>query len=101
MTTRGQQLHDRATRGELLTHDEQHELEQWYTNEDRIEGRVLQVAAVTEADTQLQRQVNATLDQLQRVTRQIQELSVENAAVRREIAELRYLLTQRRSAQAA
>jgi hypothetical protein len=89
---RGQALHDKATRGEQLNLEEQRELEQWYAQEDEIEADVLGVIARHEFDTNLQRQVHATLDQLQIVTRQIQELSLENDAVRREIAELQQRL---------
>lgn len=101
MQVRGQTLHAKATRGEQLTPEEQRELEQWYAREDEIEADVLDVAALDEFDTNLQRQVHATLDQLQIVTRQIQELSIENDAVRREIAELQQRLAQRPTPRAA
>jgi len=101
MNMRGQELHDKATRGELLTSDEQRELEQWYAQEDRVESGVLQVAALAEADPTLQHQINTILDQFQRVTRQIQELSIENDMVRREIMALRHRLAQRPTSHAA
>lgn len=98
---RGQALHDKATRGEQLTPEEQREVEQWYAREDETEAEVLDVTVLGEFDTNLQQQVHATLDQLQIVTRQIQELSNENDAVRREIAELQQLLAQRPTPRAA
>lgn len=98
---RGQALHDKATRGEQLTSEEQRELEQWYAQEDEIEAVVLDVTTRDEADMILQLQVYATLDQLQMVTRQIQELLLENDAVRREIAELQQRLAQRSTPRAA
>src|SRR5688500_18943608 len=89
---RGQALHDKATRGEYLTSEEQRELEERYVQEDGIEAVVLDVTARDEVDTALQRQIDASLDQLQIVTRQIQEVSIENDAVRREIVELQQRL---------
>lgn len=99
--SRVQQLHDRATRGEVLTSEEQAELERWYADQDNAEATMLYVPLSTDENGSLQRQVHATLDQLRVVTERIQALSVENDAVRREIAELRQRLTQRPASRTA
>jgi hypothetical protein len=91
--SRVQQLHDRATRGEVLTSEEQAELEQWYTDQDDAEVTMLAVPLSPDENASLQRQVDAALGQLRIVTERIQALSRENDAVRREIAELRQRLT--------
>jgi hypothetical protein len=101
MTIQGQQLHDQVTRGEKLTPDEQAALEQWYSQEDHTEGMVLNASVAIKADGSLQRHVDATLDQLRLVTQQIQELSIENDTIRREITELRRRLAQRLASRAA
>lgn len=95
MSMRSQALHDKATRGEQLTPEEQRDLEQWYAQQDKIEADVLNIPALDAVDTNLHGQVHATLDQILIVTRQIQELSIENDAIRREIAELQQRLAQR------
>ena len=91
--SRVQQLHDRATRGEVLTSEEQAELERWYTDQDDAEVTMLAVPLSPDENASLQRQVDAALGQLRVVTERIQALSRENDAVRREIAELRQRLT--------
>jgi peptidoglycan hydrolase CwlO-like protein len=98
---RGQQLHDKATRGETLTMEEQHELEQWYAQEDGIEAALLQVATINDTDPNIQRQVQAILDQLRIVIRQIHELSTENDVIRREITDLQHRLAKHPTTRAA
>ena len=90
-----QRLHDRATRGEALTAEEQAELERWYAHQDSAEAMLLDVPPSIHQNGGLQRQVQAALDQLRVATERIQALSVENDAVRRENAELRQRLAQR------
>ncbi len=96
-----QQLHDRATRGKILSADEQTELEQWYAEQDLLESTLFDVPASTATDTPLQRHVNAALEQLRLITQRIQELSAENDALRQEIAELRRRLAQHSTSPAA
>ena len=96
-----QQLHDRSTRGEMLTAEEQAELERWYAHQDSAEATQLDVPSSTHGTGNLQRQVQATLDQLRVSTERIQALSVENETVRRENAELRRRLAQRSTSHTA
>ena len=85
----GKQLHDRATRGETLTAEEQARLESWYAVQDSAEMKELGLAEKEETASTLKAQVDAALAQLAAVTQRIQELAAENDALRREIAALR------------
>ena len=96
-----QRLHDRATRGEALTAEEQAELERWYAHQDSAEAMLLDVPPSIHQNGGLQRQVQAALDQLRVATERIQALSTENDAVRRENAELRRRLAQRSTSRTA
>jgi len=89
----GNSLHDKATRGEVLSDAEQVELEQWYARQDLQESTMLELAAPTETLAKLQEQVDSALAELLAVTQSIQELAVENEALRSELAVLRRQLT--------
>jgi hypothetical protein len=91
----GKQLHDRATRGEALLPQEQAQLKAWYAAQDQAEMAKLDLTAAGKTAATLQAQVDSTLAQLTVVTRQIQETSAENQALRRENAALRHQLAQR------
>lgn len=98
---RGQHLHDQVTRGEVLSVEEQRELERWYAHEDDAEATSLHVTTSDDSNASLQRQVQGTLDQLRVVTWQIQELSTANDVLRREIAELQRRLATHATTRAA
>ena len=98
---RVQQLHDRATSGEVLTSEEQAELERWYADQDNEEATIIHAPSSPDETGTLQRQVHATLDPLRVVTERIQSLSAENEALRREVAELRHRLPQRPASRTA
>ena len=84
MTTRIADLHDRATRGQILARDEQAELEAWYAQQDAEEDRLLGTQKATlAAKSTLQEQIEATLKQLAIVTQRIQELTHENEYLRK------------------
>lgn len=88
-----EQLHDKATRGIPLSADEQAELDTWYAEQDRAESHLLGVTGVPELPADLQARVEGALNKLLQTTQKIQELTAQNEAVRREIAELqRYLI---------
>lgn len=91
------QLHDKATRSESLSPEEQIRLEKWYALQDNGEGEALGLSAPEKTLATLQAQVDAALAQLIAVTKRIQEVASENEALRHEIAILRhqlaYLLT--------
>lgn len=97
----GKQLHDRATRGETLSSEEQAQLEAWYTAQDRAETEELGLTGADKAVSALRAQVDSALVRIGAITGQIQELEEENEALRREVAALRHQLTQRVSSQLA
>ncbi|MBK6433293.1 hypothetical protein [Candidatus Amarolinea dominans] len=84
-------LHDRATRGQSLTHEEAAALEAWYAQQDQAE--LAQIVRTPVHDvTLLQQQIDGALTQLAKTTQQIRRLGKENAALRRENARLRVRL---------
>jgi len=94
-------LHDRSSRGETLSAEEQQQLENWYASQDTAESKMLGFTASEKTVTSLQAQVDAALTQLMTVTKRIQEVASENETLRREIASLRRQLMQRLGAQPA
>jgi len=95
----GQQLHDRKTRGEILSTEEQTQLESWYAAQDRVETDDLGLTATTNTEESLRDRIDSVLAQIAAVTRRIQELTEENEALRREIAALHRQLAQKTSPQ--
>lgn len=92
----GQQLHDRATRGEALTQAEQASLTAWYERRDAEEGAMLAASRpVTEAALRLLRdEVEAATARALKTTQEIQAQVAENEALRQEIAALTRRLAQ-------
>ena len=102
----GEQLHDRATRGETLSAEEQRQLDmftsfsslaslnRWYTTQDYAEMAMLNLDTATKTVTSLQTQVDSVLIQLGFVTKRIQEIAEENEALRKEVAIFRRKLAQ-------
>lgn len=89
----GIQLHDRWTRGQVLTDEEQAQLEVWYQQQDAEEAKQLHLASTTVEISDLQAQVEAALAQLATVIQRVQQITAENEALRREISTLRQQLT--------
>lgn len=94
-------LHDRSSRGETLSAEEQKQLHDWYASQDTAESKTLGLTATEKTVASLQSQVDAALAQLMTVTKRIQEVASENDTLRREIAVLRRQLIQRLGAQPA
>ncbi len=78
-------LHDRTMRGESLSADERALLESWYQQEDAAESAGFGAAGTETTITLLRSQVDATLEQLSAVIKQIQRVTDENAALSREM----------------
>lgn len=97
----GKQLHNRATRGEVLSAEEQAQLEEWYATQDRAETDELGLTGAAKAVTALQAQIDSALVQIATIAKRIQEITEENEALRREIAALRRQLAQQVSPQLA
>ena len=86
----GKQLHDRATRGEELSKEDQMLLDAWSEAQDRAEMKGLNLAATDETKTiKLQKEIDSVLIQLRTATKRIQEINRENDVLRQEIARMR------------
>ncbi len=94
-------LHERFSRGETLSVEEQKQLENWYARQDTAESKMLRLTTSEKTVATLQAQVDAALTQLLTVTKRIQEVASENETLRHEIAGLRRQLMQRLGAQPA
>jgi predicted nucleic acid-binding Zn-ribbon protein len=97
----GEQLHDRATRGQVLSAEERAQLQEWYARLDREEDANLDRVVRTASLAALHTQIDTALAQLATVTRRIQTLTVENAAIRQEIASLQAQLALKPTLQPA
>ena len=97
----GERLHDRATRGEVLTVEEQVQLHEWYARRDLAEAAMLSQPSPPQGLNALHAQVDSVVVQLGTVTQRIQTLSAENDAVRKEIVELQQRLASKSAAQPA
>ncbi len=96
-----QKLHDRFSRGETLSVEEQKQLQDWYTSQDIAESRILGSSVSEETAISLQTQIDTALAQLLTVTKRIQEIASENETLRHEIVILRRELVQRLGTQPA
>lgn len=87
----GQSLHDRATRGEKLSPEEQEQLEAWYAELDRAEAAELRSASV-DSEKSLSARIEKTLAEIAKVTQRIQELDRQTHEVEQQNADLRLRL---------
>ena len=85
----GQALHDRATRGEQLSAEEQATLESWYEIQDNLESDILAGTTDRRNILKLQTQIETGLAQLRIITQRIQNVAAENEALRQDIVHLR------------
>ena len=107
--TAEQRLHDRATRGEVLSPAEQGELARWYAEIDQQQSQVLfcqdQPPALDPSDqdrlARLRQQVDELLTQLQITTQRLQQVSAQNQVLRNEISLLRTKVAERGLLEAA
>src|SRR5438132_185446 len=97
----GQALHDKATRGGVLSADEQALLDQWYERHDREEAAVLAKASPPQTLAELRSQVDNAVAQLVTTVQSIQTLTVDNENLRREIAALHQQLARQQTSQPA
>jgi hypothetical protein len=97
----GQKLHDRATRGEMLTEEEQGLLQGWYARRDQDEMAQLSTAPVPTLLTDLQSRAQQATAQVVAQAQRIEALTVENAELRQEIATLQRLLSAKLADQPA
>lgn len=95
----GLELHDRATRGEVLTSEEEEQLASWYAQQDAAESQYLSQSQTESLLVELQDQVKSTLAQLTTVSQRIQQVAHENETLRQEISLLQQQVAQRYSMQ--
>lgn len=94
MATNVKELHDRVTRGEVLTADEQAQLQTWYSEQDQAEFQQLGLPASIPNNVELPNNIAIALNQIAASTAQIQKLANENEVLRRENQTLRRQLTE-------
>lgn len=87
-TPQGQALHDRLTRGERLTLDEQQILDAWYREQDQAESALLEQQVLPTDITVLRTQLETAIKQLALVSQRIDEVMLVNDELRRDIARL-------------
>ncbi len=97
----GQKLHDRATRGETLSADEQESLRRWYAHHDQEEMRQLSAAPAPSQLADLQSRVQQATAQVVSQSQRIEALTAENAQLRQEVASLQRLLSAKLAGQPA
>jgi hypothetical protein len=97
----GQKLHDRATRGETLTVEEQVLLRNWYDHHDQEEMTQLTAAPVPDRLADLQSLAQQATAQVVEQARRIEALTIENAQLRQEVATLQSLLMAKLAGQPA
>lgn len=91
---KGQQLHDRVTRGEELSPEEKQLLEEWYAVQDQAEADLLGLNEQEPFQVQLQAQIQEALAQLVKTANRIQQIASEIEVIRKENATLRRQLAQ-------
>lgn len=92
---KGRELHDKVTRGEKLSEEENQQLENWYAQQDKMEAEGHQDAIQESLFPGLQSQIEAALAQLVKLTGRIQKVAAENERLRNENAALLQRLSQR------
>ena len=97
----GQALHDRSTRGEVLSAEEQTALEHWYAQTDERESSTFRRASSSPTTVELEAEIATAVAGMQAVTQRIQALTANNAAVRQEITDLQRQLTRKTATQTA
>jgi len=91
--TLGIELHQKRFNGEQLTEQEEVRLKMWYDQEDELETQFLQInIPEKQLIEQLRQQINNVLEQLARLTQNIQSIVAENDKIRKENTQLLELL---------
>lgn len=98
---RAQALHDKATRGEALSAEEQAQVDEWYARLDQEEGAALTKTLPPQRLATLHAQIDVALAHLLIVTERVQKQLAENEQVRQEIVVLQRQLAQSSTAQPA
>lgn len=97
----GQKLHDRATRGESLSAEEQDVLRHWYALHDQEEMAQLSAAPAPSQLADLQLRIQQATAQVVVQAQHLEALTAENTQLRLEIAALQRLLSAKLAEQPA
>lgn len=89
------QLHDKATRGEQLSREDQARLDEWYTKNDHEESGELSVSSDPDEAAEIRRRLDQTMAELSAASQRVHQLTEDNESIRREITDLRRQLAQR------
>ncbi len=90
-----QELHDRKTRGLVLTPTEEATLYAWYAQEDEVENRQINATQRPQRIEMLEAQIKTTLGQVAVMTQRIQDLMHQNEDLRLEVTNLKVQVSQR------
>jgi hypothetical protein len=86
-------LHDRATRGNVLSSENQTRLEQWYML-DKAQLEMLHSITAEATTADLQSQITVILERCITLSQRIQELTQSNEDARHELVQLRQQVAQ-------
>jgi chromosome segregation ATPase len=83
-------LHDRATRGEKLSAQQQDLLDAWYDQRDAVENALLSCTSARHSlgIDELKREIDTALARVAAATGHVQRLTRQNAELRRSVVEL-------------
>jgi peptidoglycan hydrolase CwlO-like protein len=94
----GKKLHDRVTRGKILSPEERNLLQTWYEAQDEEESRLL--SSGTETETALRKQTDSVLIRIGTVSSEIRKTIDDNNMLKEEIRRLQQQLSQKITADA-
>ena len=97
----GRQLHDKATRGKVLTPEEHELLEKWYSGHDNVESELLTRDNEPQAEHILHKQIDPILIRIGTTAEQIHKLTDENRMLKKNISKLQRQLAEKNSALSA
>ncbi|MFZ2901015.1 MAG: hypothetical protein WA004_20455 [Saprospiraceae bacterium] len=81
---KGKSLHDRASRGEILTEEERQFLKRWYAKMDLEELVSFNIPKEPETIGLLKTQINAVVARLDKTVNRIQQIVITNRKLRAE-----------------
>jgi len=88
-------LHDRMTKGEPLSSEEQTALQIWYDEQDRAEDSLLDQDNADLDAARLREQLNAGLSEVLQAASEVERLAEQNEILRRENEKLREAVESR------
>jgi hypothetical protein len=95
----GMKLHDKATRGQALSEEEQAQLQAWYDAKDREEAEMLRLSPLALVEAEIVTQTRQMIALITKLTRQNEVIARQNESLLAEIASLRHQLASRASTQ--